>query len=325
MKLVEKNLVFNEIKQKLFSYLCPLPMKKERNTSSELAQKAKFTHFVKETVFILSGIFAASFGLKGFLLPNQFIDGGVTGISLLVAEVSGWALGFLLVLINLPFIIIGLSQIGKQFALKSILAIVGLAVSVHFISYPIITDDALLIAAFGGFFLGLGIGLAMRGGAVLDGTEVLAIYLSKRTGLTIGDVILIFNILIFSVAAYIFSIEIALYAILTYLVASRTVDFVVDGLEEYTAVSIVSERHEELRLMITEELGHGVTLYDAKRGYFPQGETPPAIQVIYTVITRLEIAKLQTEIDAIDPNAFVIMSSVKDTIGGVIKKKKHAV
>ncbi len=276
---------------------------------------------IKSTFLIIIGIVSAGFGLEGFLIPNSFIDGGVTGISLLVLEVTGYSLSILLVVINLPFIILGAFQVSRQFAIKSILAILGLALAVHFIPYPVVTSDKLLIAVFGGFFLGAGIGLAMRGGAVLDGTEVLAIYLSKKTGLTIGDVILIFNIFIFSCGAYILSVEIALYAILTYLAASKTVDFVIEGVEEYTGVTIISPKTDEVRFMIIEKLGRGVTIYNGKGGYAKEGEPLKDTQILFTVITRLEIAKLQSEIHKIDPGAFIVMNSLKDTKGGMVKKR----
>ena len=294
----------------------------DKQLSSEVEIfKVNITHIVRDIVFILIGIVFAGFGLKGFLLPNSFIDGGVTGISLLTTEITGVSLSILIVVINLPFLILGFSQIGKQFALKSIIAIIGLALVVHFIPYPIITTDKLLIAVFGGFFLGAGIGLAIRGGAVLDGTEVLAIYLSKKTGLTIGDIILIFNIFIFSFGAYILSVEIALYAILTYFAASRTVDFVIEGIEEYTGITIISNSSEKIRLMITEKLGRGVTIYSGKGGHGKRSNNLKQIDIIYTVITRLEIASLRTEVDKIDSDAFIIMNSIKDTKGGMIKKR----
>lgn len=294
----------------------------DKQLSSEIEIfKVNVTHIIRDTVFTSIGIVSAGFGLKGFLLPNSFIDGGVTGISLLTAEITGVSLSILIVAINLPFLILGFSQIGKQFALKSIIAIIGLALVVQFIPYPVITTDKLLIAVFGGFFLGAGIGLAIRGGAVLDGTEVLAIYLSKKTGLTIGDIILIFNIIIFLFGAYILSIEIALYAILTYLAASKTVDFVIEGVEEYTGITIISDNSEKIRLMITEKLGRGVTIYSGKGGYGKKGNHLKQIDIVYTVITRLEIARLRTEVDKIDSDAFIIMNSIKDTIGGMIKKR----
>ena len=174
---------------------------------------------------------------------------------------------------------------------------------------------------FGGFFLGAGIGLAMRGGGVIDGTEVMAIYFSKKTGLTIGDIILIVNIIIFSFAAWLLSFETALYSILTYLSASKTVDFIIEGIEEYTGVTIISAKNEELRIMITEKLGRGVTVYKGTRGYGKTGEKKGEIDILYSVITRLEVARLNTEIEKIDPAAFVIMNRVKDTKGGMIKKR----
>jgi len=289
-----------------------------------LKLKVSAKHLIKDTLLISLGIFSAGFGLKGFLLPNKFIDGGATGISLLTSEITNIHLSILIIIINIPFVALGYTQISKSFAVKSIMAIVGLSIVIAAVNYPVITSDKLLIAAFGGFFLGAGIGLSIRGGGVLDGTEVLAIYLSKKTSFTIGDIILVFNIFIFSVGAYLLSIEVALYAILTYLAASKTVDFIVEGLEEYTGVTVISIRPEEVRLMIVEKLGRGVTIYNGKRGYGRQGENLENTDIIYTVITRLEIAKLQTEIDKIDPDAFIVMNSIKDTKGGMIKKRRLA-
>ena len=283
--------------------------------------KVEALHFLKDGFLLTVGILSAGFGLEGFLLPSSFIDGGVTGISLLTAELTKFPLPLLILVINIPFIILGYNQIGKQFAIKSILAIIGLALAITFIHYPVITSDKLLISVFGGFFLGAGIGFAIRGGGVLDGTEVLAIYLSKRTGLTLGDIIMVFNIIIFSVAAYVLSIETALYSILAYLAASKTVDFIIEGVEEYTGVTIVSSHSEEVRLMITEKMGRGVTIYTGKRGFGKRGENRSSMDIVYTVITRLEIGKLQAEVDKIDPNAFIVMNAVKDTRGGMIKKR----
>lgn len=278
-------------------------------------------NIVKESVFLAIGIFAAGFGLKGFLLPNGFIDGGVTGISLLTQILTGYPLSILIVVINAPFILLGYFQISKGFALKSIIAIIGLSIVLAFVDFPIITSDKLLIAVFGGFFLGAGIGFSVRGGGVLDGTEVLSIYLSKKIGLTIGDLILVLNIIIFSVAAYLLSIEVALYSILTYLSASKTIDFIIEGVEEYIGVTVVSSFSEEIRVMIIQEMERGVTIYKGKRGFGKQGEKLNETDVIYTVITRLEILRLQKEIDKIDPSAFIVMNSVKDLKGGMIKKR----
>ncbi|MGB6268002.1 MAG: YitT family protein, partial [Olleya sp.] len=233
--------------------------------------KVEFSHAIKDYLFIIVGVFSAGFGLKGFLLPNHFIDGGATGISLLLQNITSLSLGVLLLLVNVPFLILATKTISNKFALKSVIAISLLAIVVHFINYPIITEDKLLIAVFGGFFLGLGIGMAMRGGSVIDGTEVLAIFLSRKLSITIGDVLLLINIIIFSFGAYILSTETALYAILTYLAAAKTVDFVVDGVEEYLGVTIISEKHEEMRIMVTEKLMRACTIYGGKGGYGKNG------------------------------------------------------
>ncbi|MDE5421178.1 YitT family protein [Ancylomarina sp. DW003] len=290
----------------------------ERKTNQT---EVEFTHLFRESFFIFIGILSACFGLKGFLLPNSFIDGGVTGISLIVNELTEIPLSVLLVAINIPFLLMAFSTINRQFAVRSIVAIILLAISVHFIPVPTVTDDKLLIAVFGGFFLGLGIGLAIRGGSVIDGTEVLAIFISKKTSLTIGDVILIFNVVIFLFSAYVFNIEIAMYAMLTYLAASKTIDFVVSGIEEYVGVTIISNKSEEIRLAIIENLGHGCTVYLGKRGYAKKGHTLETTEIVYTLITRLELTKLQTEIDKIDSEAFTTMHSIKDAKGGMIKKR----
>jgi len=287
-----------------------------------LRYKTVSLSWIRSLFFISLGVLSAGFGLKGFLLPNEFIDGGVTGISLLVNVLTDYPLSILIIIINVPFIILGYFQIGKTFAIKSVIAIVGLAVVLVVIDYPIITSDKLLIAVFGGFFLGGGIGLAIRGGGVLDGTEVIAIYLSRKTGLTIGDIIFVFNIVIFSVAAYLLSMETALYSILTYLAASKTVDFIVEGVEEYIGVTVISPYSEQIKVMITEQMGQGLTIYDGKSGYRKPGESVKNIDIIYIIITRLEIAKFQAEIQKIDPNAFIVMNCVMDLQGGMVKKRR---
>lgn len=282
--------------------------------------QVELSHAVKEYIFIIIGVFSAGFGLKGFLLPNNFIDGGATGISLLLEYITNIDLSYLLILVNLPFLILASKTFSLKFAIRSFVSIAVLSIVVHFVNYPIITEDKLLIAVFGGFFLGLGIGMTMRGGSVIDGTEVLAIFLSRKLSLTIGDVLLLINIIIFSFGAYVLSLETALYAILTYMATAKTVDFVVDGVEEYVGVTIISEKHEELRIMLTKNLRRACTIYAGKGGYGKNGESYDK-DIIYTVVTRLELAKLQTEIDKVDKNAFTIMGIVKDLKGGMIKKK----
>jgi uncharacterized membrane-anchored protein YitT (DUF2179 family) len=279
----------------------------------------------KNGLLIIAGIFSAAFGLESFLLPNNFIDGGVTGISLLAAELSGIPLSVLLVTVNIPFVLLGYGTIGRMFAIKTMLAITGLALVVAFVHFPEITKDTLLVAVFGGFFLGAGIGLSIRGGSVMDGTEVLAIYLSRKLKTSIGDIVTIINIIIFSVAAYFLSVETALYSMITYLAASRTLDFVVEGIEEYMGVTIISVHQEKIKRMIVDVMGKGVTIYKGRAGFGKSGEVTER-DIVYTIVTRLELSKLNAEIDKIDSNAFIVMTSVKDTKGGIIKKRplKHA-
>lgn len=275
---------------------------------------------IKDFILIVSGIFSAAFGFKGFLLTNHFIDGGATGISLLVSIITPIPLYVLIIAINIPFIILGYKIIGKAFAIKTTLAILGLALVVATVTFPNVTDDNLLVAVFGGFFLGAGIGLAVRGGAVIDGTEVLAIYLSRKFGTTIGDIIIVINVVIFSAAAYFLSIEIALYSMITYLAASKTLDFIIEGIEEYMGVTIISAKSDEIKKLIIENLGHGVTTYKGKSGYGKNGESG-VVEIVYTVVTRLELNRLKSEIHNIDENAFVIIISVLDTKGGMVPKR----
>lgn len=276
--------------------------------------------YIKDFIFIALGVTSVAFGLESFLLPNKFIDGGVTGISLLVSGITELPLGLLLVLINLPFILLAVKVIDRTFAIKTGLAIASLAILVATVHFPEVTRDKLLVSVFGGFFVGLGIGLAIRGGAVLDGTEVLAIFVSRKMHISMGDVIITLNVLIFSFAAYLLSVEQALYAMMTYFVASKALDFVIEGIEEYTSVTIISAQNLEIRKMIIEDLGRGVTVYKGMGGYAVETQARE-FDIIYTVITRLELNRLYTEVGKIDANAFIVTNRVKDIKGGIIKKR----
>jgi uncharacterized membrane-anchored protein YitT (DUF2179 family) len=276
--------------------------------------------YLKDLVLITLGVFSAAFGFKGFLLSNHFIDGGATGISLLFSILTDLPLFIFIITLNIPFVILGYRIMGKQFAVKTSLAIAALALVLATVDFPDVTHDPLLVAVFGGLFLGAGIGFAVRGGAVIDGTEVLAIFLSRKSGMTIGDIVAVINVFIFSFAAYFLGIEVALYSMITYYAASKTLDFLIEGVEEYIGVTIVSPHADEIREMIIQKMGRGVTVYQGKRGFGKSGETIES-DIIYTVITRLEINKLNTELAKITTNAFVVMNSVKDTSGGMIKKR----
>jgi uncharacterized membrane-anchored protein YitT (DUF2179 family) len=275
---------------------------------------------IRGFLLMVLGVLSASFGLKGFVLPNQFLDGGVTGISLLISRITGWPLPVLIVLINIPFIILAVKQFNLTFALKTLGGICLLALCIAFVPFATVTDDKLLVAVFGGFFLGLGIGLCIRGGCVIDGTEVLAVFTGRKSGLSIGDVILIMNVVIFGVAALKFGLVTSLYSLLIYFAASKAIDFVVHGIEEHTGVTIVSAKSDEIRQMIIDKMGRGVTIFVGKGGYGKHGKRGE-IDVVYTVITRLEISRLKNEIEQIDENAFIIYQSINDTSGGMVKKR----
>ena len=267
---------------------------------------------------IVLGIFSAGMGLKGFLLSSHFIDGGVTGVSMLLANVLGVPLAVLILVINLPFVALGYRQIGGRFAFRSALAIGGLSLCLALVPFPDVTPDLLLTSIFGGFFIGAGIGLAMRGGAVLDGTEIAALLISRRSHLLkVGDVILLLNVVIFSVAAFLLGINIALYSILTYIAASKTIDFLIHGLEEYTAVIIVSDHNDAIRQAITHTLKRGVTVYKGRKGMSGDDQ-----EILFCVVTRLEIGRVKMAALEIDPVAFIVVHALSDVDGGLVMKKK---
>ena len=272
-------------------------------------------------VLMLFGILSAAMGLKGFLLSSRFIDGGVTGISMLIAETTGTPLSILIFVINMPFLFLGYRRLGVTFAIKSATAITGLALCLAFVHFPDVTHDNLLTAVFGGFFIGVGIGLAIRAGAVLDGTEIAALLVSKRMQLLkVSDVILLLNVIIFTTALFFLGVESALYSILTYLAASKMIDFILNGIEHHTSITVVSSKGEAIRRAITD-MGRGVTVYEGRSGYGKDGHINSPRDIIFTVATRLEIPAIKQRILSIDPSAFIVQHSVDDTTGGLIKRK----
>ncbi|HEU4551198.1 MAG TPA: YitT family protein [Chitinophaga sp.] len=287
----------------------------------ERLARLNLIHNTQDAILIVIGVLLAAVGLKGFLLPNGFLDGGVTGISLLVNRLTGWSISVLLVVINIPFILLAYRQLSLLFTFKALAAIVGLAVALVFLKVPVITSDKLLIAIFGGFFLGAGIGMSVRGGAVLDGTEVLALYINRKTVLSMGEVIMYFNILIFGVAAVLINIETAMYAMLTYLSASKTVDFIIQGFEEYIALTVISPESELIRKTLTLKLRKGVTVFKGKSGFGKRGSVDSDIDIVYTVVTRLEVHRIIDEIEKIDSRAFIVQHNINDTKGGMIKRR----
>jgi uncharacterized membrane-anchored protein YitT (DUF2179 family) len=277
----------------------------------------RFRRELLNIILMAAGIFSAAMGIKGFLLSSHFIDGGVTGVSMLASQVTGVPLPVLLPAINLPFVALGLHQMGALFALRSTIGIAGLALVLAFVPFPDVTPDLVLTAVFGGFFLGAGIGLAIRGGAVLDGTEIAALLISRRGDLLrVGDVILAFNVVLFVSAIALLGVEPALYSILTYVAAARTLDFVLHGIDEYTAITVVSDHNAQIRQRIMHALGRGVTLF---RGF--GGLSGQERDILYCVVTRLEVGKVKAIVREIDPDAFVVYHALAGAEGGVVKTR----
>ena len=278
-----------------------------------------YKNVISEFIQIVIGIVLASIGLKAFLLPNGFLDGGVTGIALLISEFFGFSISWLLIIISIPFLILAWFTVSQKIVLKSMLAIIGLALFIHFENFDIVTEDRLLIAIFGGLFLGAGIGLTIKNGAVLDGSEILGIFINNRYGISIGKVILVFNIILFTVTALVLSGEIAMYSVLTYLVTAKVIDLMIEGFEDYIGLMIVSDKSDLMEIKLMQHVGTGLTVYSGKKGYGSRGKKQN-INIIHVVINRIDMRRTYNTITATDPSAFVIEFDVNTVKGGVLRK-----
>ena len=293
--------------------------------SKYLNKKSNIWENLQDTISVLFGVIVAAFALKSFLVPNHFFDGGITGMSLLVHELYEINLAIVIILFNLPLIIISYFSVGKNFAKKTFFSVLFLGLCLWLLPSVDITHDKLIVAVFGGAFLGIGVGLVMRAGAALDGIEVLALYTLKKTSFTITEIILGINIIIFSIAALKFGIETSLYSVLTYFAATKTIDYVVEGIQAYTGVTIISAKSEEIKYQLVNKLGRGITVYKGERGFLPgKFDVSTDCDIIYTVVTRLEMRKLKNLIYEIDSEAFVFANTIKEASGGIIKiRAKH--
>lgn len=271
---------------------------------------------LRNVILLLLGTLISDWGLASFLVPNNFIDGGVTGISMLISQFFGAPLALWIFLVNLPFVFLAFRHISVEFGVMTLIAIAAAALWLVIIPFPIVTSDPLLASLFGGVFVGAGVGLAIRGGCVTDGTEILAVILSKRMAATVGEIILGSNIVIFLVAAFVVGAESAMYSVLTYFAASKTIDFIIHGIEAYNGVTVLSSHNELVRKEILAQLGRGVTILKGVGGY-----TSNQHDVLYCVVTRLELPKLQSIIHDIDENAFVVVTPVHEVHGGMIKRR----
>lgn len=278
---------------------------------------------VIDTIYVVFGILFCGFALKSFLVPNKFFDGGVTGISLLIHELNDLNIAYVIVAVNIPFIIMGAIQVNKAYAYKTFAAIIGLGLCLHYIPYwQDITHDKLLVSIFGGVFMGIGVGLSIRGGCALDGIEVLALYTGRRISFTISEIILGINIVIFLIAAIKLGLETSLYSILTYYAASRTSNFVIEGLEEYTGVTIISGQSAIIKEKLVMELGRGITVYKGERGFLRQSfDISQPVDIVFTVVTRMEVRRLRNVVHEIDEKAFIFTSTIKEAAGGVLKRR----
>ncbi len=306
---MQKQINLQELKSKLESHIAP-------------ANEFNLFEIIQDSALIISGVVISGIALKGFLVPNHFFDGGITGISLLVHELYQFNLAMVIALLNIPLIIVSFFSVGRKFALRTSISILLLGICLQLLPDVVLTQDKLLISVFGGVFLGIGIGLIMRAGAALDGIEVLALYTLKRTSFTIAEIILAINTLIFSVAALKFGLETALYSMLTYYAATRSINYVVEGIQAYTGVTIISGKSEVIKYQLVNKLGRGITVYKGERGFLPgKFEISTDCDIIFTVITRLELRKLKNLVYEADPHAFVFANTIKEASGGVIKRR----
>ena len=274
---------------------------------------------------LVLGTGLAVIAMKGFMIPNRFLDGGVTGISILLHEIFHLNISMLMVILNLPFIYLGYKSVGKTFAVQTTIAVTLLSLGLIFVDIGSITEDRLLIAIFGGILIGTGVGLVIRAGGVFDGAEIIAVFTKRRTGFSNSEIIMAINTVIFAVAAIQFGIETAMYSIITYFTATRATNYVVDGIEEFTAMNIITSKEADVRELLVNDLGKGITVYKGKRGYLPGTFSVSSdCEIIVTIVTRLEIKQIQDALVAIDPNAFVFIQSIKEASGGILKAKSHA-
>ena len=280
---------------------------------------------IKNILHILLGTGLAMLAMKGFMIPNKFLDGGMTGIAILLHEIFHINISILVIALNMLFIYLGYRKIGKTFAVQTTIAVLLLSVGLLLININPITTDKLLIAIFGGLLMGTGVGLVIRGGGVIDGAEVIAVFTRRKVGFSNSEIIMLINCIIFAVAALEFGIETAMYSVITYFTATRATNYVVDGIEEFTAMNIVSSQQEEIKKFLVNELGKGITVYKGERGYLPGSfDIKTDCEIIVTIVTRLEIKQIQDTLMIIDPKAFVYVQSIKEATGGILKAKPHA-
>ncbi len=280
---------------------------------------------LRQMAFNIAGVAFITFALKGFMIPNHYLDGGVTGMSILIHEVTHWPFGLIILLLNIPFLFLGKKILGKTFAVQSAITLVLLSISMSVFHIEAVTTDNVLIALFGGCLIGIGMGLCVRGGTAADGAEVLAVMTIRKIGVNSSEVIFAMNTLIFLIAFLSFGISTALYSIITYFAAVKTLDYVADGFEQYTALNIISSKSEEVKSIIVKKYGKGITVIKGERGYLPDSfDIKRDCDIIVTIVTRLELLRIKTAISELDPTAFMYIQYIKEASGGILRyRKKH--
>ncbi|WP_246188298.1 YitT family protein [Metabacillus lacus] len=280
-------------------------------------RKLSPTEITKRGIFILLGAVLMAVGLELFLVPNNILDGGIVGISIILSHLTGFKLGLFIFLLNIPFFYLGYKQIGKTFALSTLSGIAVLSVSTTLLHHtPSFTEDLLLATVFGGIILGVGVGLVIRNGGSLDGTEILAILFNKRIPFSVGEMIMFFNLFIFTTAGFVFGWDRAMYSFIAYFIAFKTIDVVIQGLDESKSAWIISDQHKEIGEAILARLGRGVTYLSGEGAY--SGDEK---KVIFCIITRLEEAKLKAIVEELDDHAFFAVGNINEVKGGRFKKK----
>lgn len=267
--------------------------------------------------FLAFGAFIAGFALEGFLIPNKMIDGGIVGLSIMISYITKINLGFLILFINIPFIFLALKKLGPLFVAQTIYAIGMLGVGVNVFHHHIATNDILLATVFGGVVLGIGVGIVLRNNAAMDGIEILSIRLAKRIGFSVGEIIMFFNIFVYTAAGFLYGWDRAMYSVLVYFITYKVIDIVMEGLNESKSVNIISDKAEIIGKSLIKQLDIGVTYIEGKGGYSGVEK-----KIIYCVISRLELAKLKELIKSIDPTAFISVENVHEVEGVRIQEKR---
>jgi len=281
-------------------------------------KRVKIKRFLLKLILLTIGILLVAASLELFLIPNKIIDGGVVGISIISSYLTSLPLGLFIFCYNLPFLVFGYKKLGKNFILTSFYCITVLSIVVdYFHKLPKATNDLLLACIFGGIILGIGLGIILRNNGSLDGTEIIAVSLNKKIGFSIGEIIMLINLFILGSAGFVFGWDRAMYSLLAYFIIFKTIDIVIDGLDESKSIIIISEKYEEIAQDIINKFERGVTYIQGQGAY--SGENK---KIIFCVITRLELANLKNHVLEIDPSAFIAIENVHEVEGGLVKKQK---